>query len=272
MSKDKAYLRKILKKTLPVIREAGKIALSMAGKLNIRYKGKINPVTNADKKTEKFLTENLKKIGNFGFLCEENTVTEIAPVMWVIDPIDGTVNYSHGLHFWSVSVALVEKTKPILGVTFIPAMNEIFYAVKGEGAFLNGKRIRVSYAKNMERALITTGFPYYVWEKTGRVMRLFRKFLRASQGIRRPGSATIDMAYVACGRFDGFWEEGLYPWDVAAGKIIIEEAGGKVTDYAGKDILFDGKIKKDRTLLASNGLLHGQMLKLTGEKESKWNR
>jgi len=226
------------------VKKAGEIALSMAGNLKINYKGKINPVTNADRKTEKFLVENLKKIGEFGFLCEEKTFTKISSVMWVIDPIDGTVNYSHGLRFWAVSMALVVNGVPVVGITFIPALKEIFYASRGKGAFLNGKRIFVSSVGKMNRSLITTGFPYYVWEKTGRVMRIFRKFLREAQGIRRPGSATIDMAYVACGFFDGFWEEGLYPWDIAAGKIIVEEAGGKVTDYDGNNIIIDGKIRK----------------------------
>ncbi|PIU18508.1 MAG: inositol monophosphatase [Elusimicrobia bacterium CG08_land_8_20_14_0_20_44_26] len=241
----------------------------MRKKIRIRYKGKINPVTNADKKTERYLIKKLSELGVFGFLCEENTYKNIKKDMWVIDPIDGTVNYTHGLNKWAVSISLVTNGKTELAVTYNPSDNEMFSALSGKGAFLNGRRIRVSNIRTTVKALLATGFPYYVWEKPERTIKLFRKFLSSAQGIRRYGSATIDMAYVACGRFDGFWEEGLYPWDISAGKLLIEEAGGKVTDYRG------GKIETgegyftadrstdrpvDRTLLSSNGLLHRKML------------
>lgn len=238
----------------------------MQKKVRIEYKGRINPVTNADKKCEKFLVKKLAGLGDFGFLCEEKTRQKIKETMWVIDPIDGTVNYSHGLRMWTVSVSLVRNGTPLIGITYNPPNREIFYAAAGKGAFLNGKKIKVSRIKEIKRSLISTGFPYYVWKKPARTVRLFKNFLINAQGIRRPGSATIDMAYVACGLFDGFWEEGLFPWDISAGKILIEEAGGKVTDYSGKKISITAKHgNKNRTLLCSNRRLHKQMLKITAK-------
>jgi len=254
---------KILRQVLPVIEKAGRLAKSGQKKIRIEYKGRINPVTDADKRCEKFLVKELSKLCDAGFLCEEKTFKKTKKTMWVIDPIDGTVNYSHGGRMWSVSVSLVRDGTPVIGVTYNPANREIFYAAAGKGAFLNGKKIKVSRVKKIKRALISTGFPYYVWKKPVRTVGLFKKFLVNAQGIRRPGSATLDMAYVACGRFDGFWEEGLYPWDTGAGKILLEEAGGKVTDYSGGEIAIAAKRgNKDRTILCSNKLLHKQMLKI----------
>ena len=256
----------LLKKAVAAVRKAGRAALLMQKGVHIDYKGAINPVTDADKKSERVLIDELFKLGDFGFLCEENTLEKIRETMWVIDPIDGTVNYAHGDPTWAVNIALVKKGEPVLAVTLNPPTGEIFWALKGKGAFLNGKRIRVSPVRRLNRALLSTGFPYNVWQKPGKVMRIFRKFLVSSQGIRRPGSASLDMAFTACGRFDGFWEQNLYPWDIAAGKLLIEEAGGRVTDYSGDRIKCDRTyIRKDRSILASNGLLHNKMLSAIGE-------
>jgi len=249
-----------LKKAIQIVERAGKIALSLQKRVCVEYKGKINPVTSADKKTEKFLVENLSKLGDFGFFCEEASYRKIKEKTFVIDPIDGTVNYFHKNPFWAVSVCFVENFKPVFGITFAPQLNEMFWAEKGKGSFLNGRRISVSKIRNLKRALLTTGFPYYVWERPHRVIRIFKKFLTSAQGIRRPGSATIDLAYVACGRYDGFWEEGLYPWDIATGMLLVEEAGGRISDYYGNKIKISEKIQKDRTILATNKLLHKPML------------
>ncbi|PKM99768.1 MAG: inositol monophosphatase [Elusimicrobia bacterium HGW-Elusimicrobia-2] len=258
----------ILKKAVAAARKAGRAALSMQKNISVEYKGAINPVTDADKKSERILIDELSKLGDFGFLCEENTVKKLSGTMWVIDPIDGTVNYAHGDPTWAVNIALVKNGDPVLGITLNPPTGDIFWALKGKGAFLNGKNIRVSAVKKTARALLSTGFPYDVWEKPDKVLRIFRKFLVVSQGIRRPGSAALDMAYTACGRFDGFWEQNLYPWDIAAGAILIEEAGGRVTDYKNAKIKCDETyIRKNRSILASNGLLHKKMLSLIGEKK-----
>src|SRR5690606_31252736 len=175
---------------------------------------------------------------------------------WIIDPLDGTTNYAHGYPCFCVTIALEHEGEIVLGVTFDPTRDELFAAEKNRGATLNGKPIRVSNAETLRDSLIVTGFPYDFKTKP-QYVKHFTDFLMESRGVRRDGSAAIDMAYVACGRFDGFWEEGLNPWDVAAGKLLIEEAGGIVSYYDGSPMSI-----YQPPIVVSNGLTHNEMLSI----------
>jgi myo-inositol-1(or 4)-monophosphatase len=246
-------------------RAAGKIHLKyFRNGVSVSYKSKKNPVTAADKLSEAAVLKILKKrFPGHGLLCEE-TCSSLKGVpkgesshFWSVDPLDGTVNFIHGLGQFCVSIGLLKGGVPVVGVILNPVTEELFYAEKGTGAYLNGRRIRVSGIGSMEKALLVTGFPYAIKKREKRVIRLLKYFMFKSEGVRRLGSAALDMAHVANGVFEGFWEEGLNPWDVAAGAVIVREAGGRVTDYAGGDDFIFGK-----TLLCSNGLLHHRMLKL----------
>jgi myo-inositol-1(or 4)-monophosphatase len=241
-------------------REAGQILLDKLGKINVSKKGDINLVTEADLASEKHIIEKIRShYPKHAILAEESG--ESAAVIdgdkswkWIIDPLDGTTNYAHGYPCFCVTIALEHNGEIVIGVTHDPTRNETFSAEKGQGASLNNKKIRVSDTEKLSEALIVTGFPYDVAEREN-FARHLTDFLLKSRGIRRDGSAAIDMAYVACGRFDGFWEEGLNPWDVAAGLLFVEEAGGRVSYY--DDSPFS--IYKP-PICASNGLIHGEML------------
>lgn len=241
------------------------VLLKYYGKrLDVRLKGKIDPVSRADRNAQKKIIQTIKAIfPDHGILAEEDGVNDVnKDFCWIIDPLDGTVNFIHGVPLFCVSIALRHKNDIISGVIYSPVMKEVFVAQKGKGAFLNGKKIKVSSVRNADSSLAVTGFPYYVRENSERVMKNFKDIMLVSQGIRRLGSAAIDLAYVACGRFEFFWEEGLKPWDIAAGSLIVKEAGGIVTDYEhSEDFLF-----KD-TLLASNGMTaHKKVLGIINEK------
>ena len=193
-------------------------------KLNIEYKGETDPVSQADRESQKAVIKVIKKAFPWhGILAEEDGVNEMGKEFcWIIDPLDGTVNFVHGVPAFCVSVALKCKKEIVVGVVYAPVLKEIFFAEKGKGSFLNGKKIKVSAVKDLIRALPVTGFPYYVREKSGRVMKNFFNIMMKTQGMRRLGSAALDLAYVACARFDFFWEEGLKPWDIAAGRFLLK--------------------------------------------------
>ena len=229
----------------------------LTGEFQLQYLAGINPEAISDKglnqlvsfvdvESEKMLVEGLKKIEpNAGFITEEGTLKQGGefPYYWIIDPLDGTTNYLHGLPIFSISVALMEASDVIAGVVHCPALEETFSAEKGIGAYLNGNRISVSKTPNLKQSLIATGFPYYQFQHTANYLELLGELMRETQGLRRMGSAAIDLAYAACGRFDGFYELGLSPWDVAAGALIVLEAGGEVSDFSGgMNYLFGGNI------------------------------
>ncbi|MCB4790323.1 MAG: inositol monophosphatase [Elusimicrobia bacterium] len=227
--------------------------------IKVDYKGEIDPVTIADKKSQKAILEIIKqRFPGHTTLGEEDKEKAIcSEYCWIIDPLDGTVNFIHGMEIFSVSIGLSHNGNIISGVVYAPRLKELFVAEKGKGAFLNGKRIRVSKINSLVRSLVVTGFPYYVHKSSKRVLKNFSGILTKVQGLRRLGSAAIDLSYVARGKYEAFWEEGLKPWDVAAGSLIVREAGGKVTDYAnGKGYLLGENI------LATNGKTHKKMLKL----------
>lgn len=241
-------------------RAAGQLLLEKFGrKINISKKGDINLVTEADLASEKLIIERVRSYyPKHAILAEESgdavRLDGANKWKWIIDPLDGTTNFAHGYPCFCVTLALENDGEIVVGVTFDPTRGELFAAERGKGATLNNKPIRVSETERLSEALIVTGFPYDFKQKED-FARHLTDFLLNSRGVRRDGSAAIDMAYVACGRFDGFWEEGLNPWDVAAGYLLIEEAGGQVTYYNGKKYNIYAP-----PICASNGLIHGEML------------
>ncbi len=194
-------------------------------------------VSYVDVEAEKMLVEGLKNIvPDAGFLTEEGTIDqEKGERYWIIDPLDGTTNYLHGLPLYAISIALVEKEEVVVGVVYEIGNDELFYAWKGGGAFLNDVPMRVSKKSPLKDALLATGFPYHDFSKMPQYMNLLQDCFQYTRGMRRFGSAATDLAYVACGRFEGFFEYGLNPWDVAAGVLLVKEAGGSVTDFRGGD-------------------------------------
>ena len=229
----------------------------------VEYKGWNNLVSYVDKTAEQKLIEALSKlIPGCGFIAEEETVSENDAVhKWIIDPLDGTTNFTHGLPPYCVSIALLENDELVIGVICEPNLNECFYAWKNGGAFLNNKPIAVSSVDTLQRSLIATGFPYTKYDKKGPYMQVFDHCMHYSQGLRRLGSAATDMAYVACGRMEAFYEYGLKPWDVAAGIVIIKEAGGTISDFKnGNNFLFGEEI------VASNTHIHSAFIKVVMEK------
>jgi myo-inositol-1(or 4)-monophosphatase len=203
----------------------------------IQEKGVNNLVSYVDMEAEKMIVQTLKfTLPEAGFITEEGTETEKAEKYnWVVDPLDGTTNFMHGLPPYSVSIALIENDEPILGVVYVINSDECFHTFKGGGAFLDRKKIRVSEVKKFEDGLYITGIPYTAFDKLDQFWDIFSYFTKNSHGIRRLGSAAADLAYVAAGRAEGFFEHGLNPWDVAAGALLVKEAGGLVTDYKGND-------------------------------------
>lgn len=241
-------------------RDAGGLLLEKFGRItSVTKKGDINLVTEADLASEALIIERIKSYHpRHSILAEESGEAVVvggdSNWKWIIDPLDGTTNYAHGYPCFCVTLALEHDGEIVVGVTFDPTRDELFAAEKGNGASLNGKPIRVSAEAKLSESLIVTGFPYN-FKEVPHFERSLKEFLLRARGVRRDGSAAIDMAYVACGRFDGFWEEGLNPWDVAAGKLLIEEAGGSVTYYDGSPFNVYSP-----PICASNGGIHEQML------------
>ncbi|MBL7813270.1 MAG: inositol monophosphatase [Bacteroidetes bacterium] len=213
-------------------------------------KGLNQLVSFVDVESEKKLIAGLSQLlPGSGFIAEENTAITIedAEYCWIIDPLDGTTNYLHGLPVFCISVALRHGEQTVLGVVHAPALDETFHAIHGQGADLNGETITVSNVPDLKHSLLATGFPYYEFEKAPEYLRALHELMKRTHGLRRMGSAAIDLAYTACGRFDGFYEMGLAPWDVAAGALIVKEAGGLVGDFQG-----GGNYLFGRQILATN--------------------
>lgn len=250
-------------------RDAGRILSDRMGRaLQVSNKGDIDLVTEADLASEKLIIERIKShYPRHAILAEESGATEGIEMRtgktewrWIVDPLDGTTNYAHGYPCFCVSIALERAGSIEIGVIYDPTRDEVFAAERGQGATLNDRSIRVSAVDDLNAAMLCTGFPYNVRERPN-FARDFANFTMEAQAVRRDGSAAIDLAYLACGRFDGFWEDGLNAWDVAAGLLLIEEAGGRISDFVGAPLnIYTPKV------LASNGLIHDKMIQVLGGK------
>lgn len=231
---------------------------------HIEFKGAIDIVTEMDTKAENLIIKTINdKFPKHGILTEESDEQKSdSEYRWIIDPLDGTTNYSHGFPVFCVSIAFEKNGEIILGVVYNPMLNELFTAEKGKGAYLNNKKVKVSDIKELTKSLLATGFPYDVRTSEQNNIANFANFAVKAQAIRRAGSAALDMCYIACGRFDGFWELKLKPWDTAAAMLIINEAGGMVTDFKGKPFSF-----YSGETLASNGLIHAEMINILQNKK-----
>jgi len=243
---------------IEIAREAG---IFLKNKLNsvhtIDYKGEINLVTEVDKISEKMITSKITTLfPDHDILAEEFTdIDSGSDFRWIIDPLDGTTNYAHGYPFFCVSIALEKLNTMAVGIVYDPMLDEMFVAEKGKGAFLNDREIHVSNTRGIIKSLLATGFPYDIQKDSQNNLNYFNEMILKAQAIRRAGSAALDLAYVAAGRFDGFWELKLNPWDIAAGWLLVEEAGGIVTDMGGNDYYL-----KSSSILASNGRIHTEMM------------
>ncbi len=241
-----------------IAREAGKYQRSrLHTDFKVEHKGVINLVTEVDKACEKRIVDYLhKNFPNHDVLAEEGSNTASnADFKWIIDPLDGTTNFAHGYPLFCVCIALEHKGEIVMGVVYEPNRDEMFTAEKGKGAFCNGRPIRVTPCKDLRQSLLATGFAYNFREEDKlNNFDHFRNLMMRSLAVRRDGVAGIDLCYVACGRYDGFWELYLKPWDIAAGALIVEEAGGRVTSFDGSAFDVYG-----REILATNGEIHSQM-------------
>lgn len=250
----------MLEKCLETARAAGEIVRKAWNKPHkLMHKGSIDLVTETDFAVQSFLRRELDAIlPCAGFLGEENDglAAGSETLRWVVDPVDGTTNFAHNIPMVGVSIALCEYGKPVLGIINAPMLGELYHAVRGKGAWLNGRQIEVSSAASLLDTLVATGFPYEAAPALNDILARLARVLPATQGLRRAGAASLDLAWVACGRLDAYYEYDLKPWDMAAGWLLVEEAGGKVTTIDGKPVYAGAP------LLASNGLVHESMLEL----------
>lgn len=225
---------------------------------DITHKGVHNYVTWVDKESERRIMERLNDLlPGSGFIAEESPELLPAELTWIIDPLDGTTNFIHGVPMYCISIALVQGNETIIGVVYEVNLRECFYTWKSAPSYLNGKEIKVSASSSIEHSLFATGFPYYDYGCLDEYLAIFKYLLQHSRGARRLGSAAADLAYVACGRYDGFYEYGLSPWDVAAGALLVKNAGGRVSDFIGNDNFIFGK-----QIIATNGSIFDEFLNL----------
>lgn len=240
---------------------AGAIQKARFGQvLDIRHKGTIDLVTDVDKACEDAILEVIRaRFGDHDIVAEETHIDRTGSRhVWYVDPLDGTVNFAHGYPFFSTSVALAVEGQAVAGAVYDPIKEELFTAERGGGARLNGRPLRVSRTSTLVESLLVTGFPYDIHDDVEGKLRVFRRFMAKAQAIRRDGSAALDLCYLAAGRIDGFFEERLNAWDMAAGNLLVEEAGGRVSRYDGTPLLL-----RNDEILASNGALHEAMLAVT---------
>ena len=245
---------------IELARDAGDVLKHyMSREKQIEFKGRANLVTVADKESEALIIRQIReRYPDHSILAEESGASgssDDGVGKWIIDPLDGTTNFAHQYPFFCVSIGFEREGKLLCGAVYDPSRDEMFSAARGQGAFMNGQPLRVSDVEPLRRALIMTGFPYGFREKIKTAMAQFEAFLFESQAVRRGGSAALDLCYAALGRVDGFWEMDLHAWDTAAGVVIVEEAGGRVTDFSGGPFSVYGN-----QILASNGRIHDEMI------------
>jgi myo-inositol-1(or 4)-monophosphatase len=257
--------------SIPELRFAAEAAARRGGEVlrrrfeetrTIELKGQIDLVTDADHAAERAILELLRaEFPDHGVVAEETAAHEVSGSgpRWYVDPLDGTTNYAHRVPHFCVSVAVWNEEGPMAAAVYQPLLDDLYSAGRGAGATCNGESMRVSAQPRLAEALIATGFPYDIWTKPDAPLRLFSAALGKARGVRRFGAAALDLAYVACGRFDGYFELGLYPWDVAAGILLVQEAGGLVSNLRG------GAAKVgDRQIIAANPPVHGELVQLLG--------
>lgn len=269
-------MRDAVQAAIEIAREAGALQIEkLTQSRTIEYKGKFNIVTEVDKACEKLIVDFLKdRFPGHDILAEEGTDISAkkrggsasggdknSEWLWIVDPLDGTVNYSHRYPLFSVSIALLNKGRPVVGVVYEPNRDELFVAERGGGALLGDKPMRVSQTPDIYSSMIATGFAYDVGESERNNLDHFTAFIKKCHAIRRDGVASTDLCYVACGRFEGFWELFLKPWDIAAASLIVEEAGGRVSNFAGGALDIFGD-----EIVASNGMIHEEMLGILRQK------
>lgn len=262
MSFSPSELQHLADVAIRAARQGGAILLDYAQKgFEIHRKGQsINLVTEADLHSEKAVIQTIhREFPDHQILSEEQGLQDIPthPVKWIVDPLDGTTNFAHGFPMYNVSIGVEYQGTCVIGVVYDPTRDELFLAQQGKGATLNGTPIHVSPTPKLNEALLVTGFAYDVHTAKDNNLREFCAFTVRARGMRRTGTAAIDLCYIASGRFDGFWELQLNPWDTAAGKVIVEEAGGKVTNYEGDPYSVYGN-----TIIATNSLIHGEMVEV----------
>ena len=250
----------LCREVVALAKQAGTFIKTEAGKFkaeSVEFKGLNDMVSYVDKTSEEMIVAKLQQLlPEAGFITEEKTVVKTAlQYNWVIDPLDGTTNFIHGLPVYSVSIALKEYEELVLGVVYEINQDECFYAWKDAPAFLNGRQIHVSDKPTVSESLIATGFPYYNFEKADAYMDLFKDLMQSCQGLRRLGSAAVDLAYTACGRFDAYYEYNLNDYDMAAGILIVKQAGGQVFDFTG-----GRNMLKTRDVIATNGKISQELL------------
>lgn len=254
-------LGKICREVVALTREVGGFIMGEKGKVEshkIESKGLNDFVSYVDKTAEQKLVEKLRLlIPGAGFITEEDTASDKGDhYNWIIDPLDGTTNFLHSVPCFAISIALTRDNKLVLGVIYEMNLDECFYAWEGSPAYLNENEIKVTQSPDLKSSLIATGFPYSNYERFREYVDLFVDLMQHTQGIRRLGSAAVDLAYVACGRFEGFYEYGLKAWDVAAGAFIVQQAGGEVSDFKGGDDYIFGQ-----EIIATNGYTHNEFVK-----------
>lgn len=254
------HMRESLRETaVTAAKTAGAILMERARLgFQVEFKDSVNLVTDADRQAEQAVVDTiLGRYPDHRILAEESGQRKggTSPYQWIIDPLDGTTNFAHRYPAYCVSIGLEYQGECLLGVVYDPTRNELFLGETGRGATLNGESIRVSDTPTLNTSLLVTGFAYDIRKTPNNNLNYFNRFALKAQGIRRTGTAALDLCYVASGRFDGFWELKLHPWDMAAGSVIVREAGGRLSDFKGGDLSIYG-----RELVASNGLIHEEML------------
>jgi len=266
-SMSRQMLRECLTVAVKAARQAGKLLVRHMGRpAHVETKrSAIDLVTEIDRASERLLYRTLhRRFPSHGFRGEEQTrVNPHAPYQWLVDPLDGTLNFVHGVPVFAISIGLLEQREPVLGVIYDPTREEMFTAIKGAGARLNGRRIWVSRTRRLDDSLLATGFSSHFRRNPAPYLRWFRAFQQRCHGVRRMGSTALSLAYIACGRQDGFYERHLWPWDIAAGLLLVKEAGGTTTDFHGRPVQLDlGEV------VASNRMIHHEMLRLLSRTSS----
>lgn len=248
-----------LHRAVELAHEAGKLLKEELWRArHVEYKGEIDLVTDADRMAERILIDGIREsFPDHAVLAEESGTHEVegSTHRWIVDPLDGTTNYAHRYPFFCVAMALEIMAELTMAVVYDPMLDETFTAIAGSGASLNGRKIAVTSEGDLGKSFLSTGFPYDMRETERDNLDNFLKFMKTSQAVRRDGSAVLDLCYVACGRFDGFWEMKLSPWDIASGALVVKEAGGRVTSFSGGPLdIYSGEV------VASNGHIHDKML------------